>query len=102
MRYSILLADLERFIREMKIPFAKNHFEPSGYTSTYIASFSWDALKPRKVENMSIDEIIEVIKKLKDKILLIATESEQHYSVYNLYLRIDTVDGIVYMIKISK
>ncbi|RLE85118.1 MAG: hypothetical protein DRJ67_09405 [Thermoprotei archaeon] len=91
---------IETLCKELGIPFKKHHFKRQDYVPSYTSTFSWNGLRPRILEGLTIDEIEHLIRKLKDRILIIITESEQHQSIYNLWLRIDTID-YVYMIKLK-
>jgi len=95
-----IVGQVEHAAKSLHLVFSRNHFTPFDYASFYTATFSWKSLNARKVERMEVEAIKQLLEKLAPKVLFVATESEQHYSIYNLWLRIELVDGTVYMIKL--
>ena len=91
---------IEQLAKELGIPFTRNHARREYCTPSYYATFSWSGMKHHKIGGLDFDGIKRLIRKLKDEILFVSTESEQHYAVYNLWLRIE-LPSKTYMIRVE-
>lgn len=97
-----VIPELVRRLRELGIE-PKNVSAPIAYgSSLYRASFgSWENLRLYKIleDFTSIDDIINYIKKMKNEIVEVSFEWENHYAITNYYLRVK-VDFLNLMIKL--
>jgi len=76
---------------------------PFGYPEWRRASFEWDELRRLGLVTMyDVDE--EGLRGLlaREAVIIVATQSEEHYSLYNLWLMVRCHRAGVYMISVLK
>jgi len=94
---------IRKIVEVKDILFAEEHEPPYGYTERRKASFDWDELKRLGLMTLyDCDE--ERLRKLltREDVILVATQSEEHDCIYNLWLMVRCHRAGVYMIAVLK
>jgi len=102
-RVASVTSRIREIMEVQNILFSEEHQAPYGYPNWRRATFDWDELRRLGLITMyDIDE--EGLGKLlmREDVILVATQSEEHYSLYNLWLMVRCRQAGVYMISILK
>jgi len=102
-RITSITSRIRKIVEVKDILFAEEHEPPHGYTERRKASFDWDELKHLGLMTLyDFDE--ERLRKLlaREDVILVATQSEEHYTLYNLWLMVRRHRVGVYMIAVLK
>jgi len=102
-RITSIASRIKKAVEVQDILFVEEHQMPYGYPDWRRASFDWDELRRLGLVTMyDVDE--EGLRRLlaREAVILVATQSEEHYRIYNLWLMVRCHRMGVYMIAVLK